>query len=203
MFVADMLYNQFGNSQPIVEHYPSMKKWLSYMTDKYMTKDYIMTKDKYGDWCVPPESKEIIKSQDPSRQTNGELIATAYFYKLLLFMHKFAKISNNNADSQAYANLAENVKMAFNNKFYNSQTGQYSNHTVTANLLPLAFGIVDTKNEDRIFQNLLDKIVRTDKLHISTGVIGTQWLMRELTKRDCADVAYTIATQRTIPVGVI
>ena len=113
MFIADMLYNQFGNPQPIIEHYPSMKKWFSYMTDKYLTVDYIMTKDKYGDWCVPPESKEMIHSQDPARKTDGELIATAYCYKILLFMQKFAKISNNTADIQTYADLAENVRVAF------------------------------------------------------------------------------------------
>lgn len=199
MFVADMLYNQYGNIQPIIEHYPYMKKWLSYMIDQYMTADYIMTKDKYGDWCVPPEGKEIIKSQDPTRITDGELIATAYFYKILLFMQKFAKMNNNMADIQTYADLAENVRMAFNNKFYNSKTGQYGNYTVTANLLPLAFNIVDKQNEDIVFQNMLDKIVRADKLHISTGVIGTQWLMRELTKRGCMDVAYTIASQKDYP----
>lgn len=33
-----------------------------------MTKDYIITKDKYGDWCVPPESLEMIHSQDPARK---------------------------------------------------------------------------------------------------------------------------------------
>ncbi|MFQ6928696.1 MAG: hypothetical protein ACLRS8_13170 [Parabacteroides merdae] len=26
-------------------------------------KDYIMTKDQYGDWCMPPESQELIHSK--------------------------------------------------------------------------------------------------------------------------------------------
>jgi alpha-L-rhamnosidase len=57
ILVANMLYNQFANKAPIEKHYASMKKWMDYMRQKYMV-GYIETKDKYGDWCVPPESPE-------------------------------------------------------------------------------------------------------------------------------------------------
>jgi alpha-L-rhamnosidase len=58
--------------------------------------------------------------------------------------------------------------------------------------------MVEPQYESRIFQNIIDKIVG-DNFHISTGVIGTSWLMRELTKRGRADVAYALATQKTYP----
>ena len=41
-----------------------------------------MPRDKYADWCVPPEREELIHSQDPARVTDGTLIATAYYYKI-------------------------------------------------------------------------------------------------------------------------
>jgi len=199
LFIGEMIYRQFGNAEPIRQHYPYMKKWLTHMQNNYMSDDYIMTKDKYGDWCVPPESKELIHSKDPARKTDGQLIATAYHYYLLQMMIRFAQIADQKEDIQGFEALAENVRKAFNKKFYNQQVGQYGNYTVTSNLLPLAFGIVEKSEEERVFQNMIDRIVRNDKLHISTGVIGTQWLMRELTKRGCADVAYTIATQKDYP----
>ncbi|MDR0542483.1 MAG: family 78 glycoside hydrolase catalytic domain, partial [Dysgonamonadaceae bacterium] len=198
LFVAQMIYQQFGNSEPIREHYPNMKKWLSYMKGKYMTADYIVTKDKYGDWCVPPESEDLIHSNDPARKTDGQLIATAYYYKLLQLMQQFAAIAGRREDIREYAVLAENIRKSFNRIFYDPATGQYSNGTVTANLLPLAFDMVERKEQERVFQNMIDRILR-DRLHISTGVIGTQWLMRELTERGRTDVAYTIATQKTYP----
>ena len=197
LFVAQMIYQQFGNPEPIREHYPAMKKWLFYMK-KYMTAECIVTKDKYGDWCVPPESKELIHSNDPARKTDGQLIATAYYYKLLQLMQQFAGIAGRRDDIREFAALAENIRKGFHQAFYNPATGQYSNGTITANLLPLAFGMVEPKEETRVFQNIIDRIV-SDRLHISTGVIGTSWLMRELTKRGRADVAYTIATQETYP----
>ena len=53
LIIANMLYDQFGDKQPIIKHYPSMKKWMRYMKDKYMVV-HIMTKDNFGDWCMPP-----------------------------------------------------------------------------------------------------------------------------------------------------
>jgi len=79
LLVAEMLYQQFDDKESIRKHYPSMKKWMNYMKDKYMT-NFIITKDKYGDWCVPPESLELIHAKDASLNTKGELIATAYYY---------------------------------------------------------------------------------------------------------------------------
>jgi len=44
-----------------------------------------------------------------------------------------------------------------------------------------------------------DKILIENKGHISTGVIGTQMLMRGLTENGRADIAYKIATNRDYP----
>lgn len=196
--VADMLWKQYGSARPVITHYPYLKKWLAYMKNKYMTADYIVTKDKYGDWCVPPESPELIHSADPARKTDGQLIATAYYYKLLQMMMQFAVVAGQQEDIREFAGLAEKIKAAFNQKFYQAGSQYYGNNTVTSNLLPLAFGMVNPENEKPVFQNILHRIVQ-DKLHLSTGVIGTQWLMRELTKRGRTDVAYTIATQKDYP----
>lgn len=67
---CDMLFTNFGDKRPIEENYPAIKKWVSHIREYYMTEDLIITKDKYGDWCVPPESLELIHSKDPSRKTD-------------------------------------------------------------------------------------------------------------------------------------
>lgn len=196
--IADMIYQQYGDLRPIVKHYPSMKKWMSYMEGKYMT-DYLLSKDKYGDWCVPPESKEMIFSKDPLRKTDGVLLATATYYKLLLLMRQFALLQNLTADAAADEVLAAKVKIAFNSKFLNSESMQYSNNSVTANLLPLSFGLVPKGESTRVFKHITDKIEIENQGHISTGVIGTQWLMRGLSSNGRADLAYQLATNRTYP----
>jgi alpha-L-rhamnosidase len=197
--IANMLYQQYGDQRSIVKHYPSMKKWMLYMKRKYLTSGFIMTKDSYGDWCVPPESPELIHSKDSSRITDPKLIATAYYYYFLNMMQKFALLSGHEEDIAFYVAEARKVEIAFNKNFYNKAKSQYSNNTVTANILALAFNLVPEGDNEKVFKNIVDKIQVENRGHISTGVVGTQWLMRWLTKYNRADMAYKLASNTTYP----
>lgn len=198
ILVADMLYTQFADKAPIEKHYASMKKWLDYMRKNY-AKAGLMTRDKYGDWCVPPESPELIHSRDPSRNTNGELIATAYYYRMLMLMQRFATLLKKPVDAAQFSALAIAAKNVFNQKFLDSKTYRYDNNTVTANLLPLYFGMLPDGDKKAVFDNIVNKITEDARDHISTGVIGTQWLMRGLTDFGRPDLAYHIAGNDDYP----
>ncbi|SFE16877.1 alpha-L-rhamnosidase [Chitinophaga sp. CF118] len=198
LLIANTLYEQFGDQQPIIKHYPSMKKWMEYMHGKYLVNG-IMTKDKYGDWCVPPESKELIHAKDSTRLTNGALIATASYYHLLTLMQHFAGMVHQEKDVKTFAALSETVKSAFNQRFFNKEKLQYDNNTVTADLLPLTFGMVPAAYHKQVFEKITDNIINKYDGHISTGVIGTQWLMRGLTENGRPDLAYGIAADRDYP----
>jgi alpha-L-rhamnosidase len=196
--ISNHLYNQFGDISPIRKHYSSMKKWMDYMKDKYL-KDYIFTKDKYGDWCVPPESPELIHAKDSTRITDGKLIATAYYYKLLSLMQRFATLLEKKDDIAEYTALAAKISNAFQSRFYNPKLNQYGNNTVTANLLPLYFGITPDSLRTIVFEKIRQKIHVENHGHISTGVIGSQWLMRGLTEFGYADLAYILASNSSYP----
>ncbi len=196
--VANMLYEQFGDEKPIRLHYQSMKKWLSYMQANYM-KDYIMTKDQYGDWCMPPENLNIIFSKDPARITDGEILSTSFFYKLLNIMAKYAVITGNKNDEKEFLDLSQKVKTAYNNKFFQKEEARYGNNTVTANIISLMQGLVPAGYEQKIFDNLVSRIEGEFKSHVSVGLIGIQFLMRGLTAYGRPDLAYRIATNRTYP----
>ncbi|MCF0193500.1 MAG: alpha-rhamnosidase, partial [Prevotella sp.] len=115
-FSLEMLYEQYGDIAPLQKHYPNVKKWMEHMKEQY-GKDGLITKDKYGDWCVPPEKQELIHSQDPARITDGTLISTAYYYRLCLWMQKYAKMFGYEHDAADYARQAAETKAAFNKKF--------------------------------------------------------------------------------------
>lgn len=211
--VCDMLFTNYGDRRAIEENYPALKKWVSHIREYYLTKEFIITKDKYGDWCVPPESLEMIHSNDPVRKTDGALIATAYYLKVLQLMHRFASLQGLTAEAEEWGTLEGRIKDAFNARFLHVKEGTspvpghtlypdsifYGNNTVTANILPLAFGLVPKQYMDEVAKNTVATIITTNKGHISTGVIGTQWLLRELSRRGHADVAYLLATNKTYP----
>jgi alpha-L-rhamnosidase len=196
--ISNNLYNQFGDIKPIQKNYAAMKKWMRYMQYKYLVNN-IMTKDKYGDWCVPPENLQLIHSKDTSRSTDGKLIATAYYYKLLTYMQRFAKLTFNEPDNEEFGILADSIRTAFQNKYYNIIQHSYSNNTVTANLLPLYFGICPDSLRGKVFANLYAKIRIESKSHINTGLIGTQYLFRGLTEYGQSEMAYTLASNTTYP----
>ncbi len=196
--ISNNLYNQFGDLKPLQKNYASMKKWMWYMRDKYLANN-IMTRDKYGDWCVPPESLQLIHAKDSTRLTDGKLIASAYYYKLLAYMQRFAKLTGNDADTKEYAGLADKMRTAFQDKFYNPATHSYSNNTITANLLPLYFGICPDSLKEKVFENIYQKIHVESNDHISTGLIGTQYLFRGLTEYGNTDLAFKLASNTTYP----
>lgn len=196
---CDMLYTQYGDLQSIRDNYSAIQKWLNYMRTHYMNKEYIVDADKYGDWCVPPESPEMIHSRDPNRQTNGALMATAYYYKILRLMEKFAGLQGLNNDQREFSALADNMKKAFHQTFFRSDSLFYGNNSATSNLLPLAFDIVPQQFRDTVAKQVIRKLVPNNMPAISTGVIGTQWIMRQLSRMGRADVAFALAANDRYP----
>jgi alpha-L-rhamnosidase len=197
-YVADMLYRQFGDASSIKARYPSMKRWIKPMTETQMV-DYILMKDAYGDWCMPPESPELIHSKDPSRITNGQVLSTTVFYSILQLMEKFARMNDAPDDAAEYAELAAKMKEAYNKKFFHAETGQYDNNTVTANMLSLQLGLTPEGYEEKVFANIIQKTEVDCKGHVSAGVLGIQHLMRGLTQHGGLELAYRIVTNKTYP----
>ena len=197
-YVADMLYRQFGDDSAIRAHYPAMKRWMAHMEEATM-KDYVMTKDQYGDWCMPPESQELIHSKDPARKTDGAILSTTVYYDLLNKMIGFARICGQDADISGYESLAAKIKAAYNAKFFNKETAEYGNNTVTANILSLRLGLVPEGYEGKVFSNIVKKTEEDFNGHVSTGVLGIQHLMRGLTEYGRVDMAYKILTNETYP----
>ncbi|WP_114782522.1 glycoside hydrolase family 78 protein [Botryobacter ruber] len=199
LMIADMLYQQYGYVKPIEKHYPSMKKWLQYMQNLYMTEDYIMTKDSYGDWCPPPATIEEGRGMNANVKNPSQLISTAYHYHYLQMMQRFARLTGNEGDIKEYQALAAKVKEGFNDEFYNAEGGFYGENLLTDNLLALYFGLVPKEQEKALFNNIVNIIEVQNKGHLSTGVVGTQWMMRSLTDYGRPDLAYKLATTNTYP----
>ncbi len=198
LIVAQMLYEQTGDVSVISENYDAMKKWLGYMKDRYMKEDYILTKDSYGDWCAPLMDFEEANGQNANRKYPSKLISTAYYYYFMDVMSQFAGVIGKQEDIPAYKALRLKVGEAFNQEFYNEE-GFYGDNKMTDNILPLYFGLVNPENEQKVFDQLVETIEVTNKGHLSTGLIGTQWLMRTLTKNGRSDLALKLATNRTYP----
>ena len=205
-FGCDMLWRQFGNRQPIDDCYPYIKKWVHHIIDEY-GKDGIVHCGKYGDWCVPPEKLELIHSQDPARKTDVSLISTAYIIRTMQLLEQWG------CEADHWRPLREQMTEAFNRQFLTVKRGTsprpghvlypdsvfYGNNTVTANLLPLAMGIVPDDCKEEVVKNIVENIIVKNDAHVPCGVIGISWLLRGLSDNGFSDIAYMIATQKSYP----
>lgn len=266
VFGADMLYTQYGDCEAIRRHYPAMRRWVMHFWREHRdAKTGVVKADKYADWCCPPESPELIHSQDPNRVTDGVLIGSCYLYRLFADMMKFDQILAGRiaqatpaqrieyareglttellmADQEEYRQCREALREAINRQFLNDfmkagnapadglgtrQPGRanrtmtaadnhilypdsvfYSNNSVTANLLPWAFGIVPEEHAATVERWIMRKhllqpgdeptLKGTDG-HIQCGVIGMSWLLRSLAEMGRQDVAYMLATVKSYP----
>jgi len=199
VIVPGMLYEQYGDQRVLETNYPTMARWMALMKSKVSTEDGIISADKYGDWCPPPESQELVHSKDPQRLTAGPLLATSYYYYDLRQMQKYADILGKTQESKTYGVEADQTKAAFNAKFFNADQGIYDNASQTSFVLPLAFGLVPEGQRARVFAGLVDKLVNRTHGHLATGLVGGQWLMRTLTENGRPDLAYSVATQTDYP----
>ena len=196
--VADMLYSRFGDLEPIRQHYPAMRRWMEHMRETYGL-DGVITRDCYGDWCVPPESQDRIHSYNPDRYTEGGSISTPFFCHLCDIMAKFAELLGNQEDVDHFRFERQFSTNAYNGMFFDPATANYENGTVTANILPLTFGMVPEEWEEDVWNNIIRKTEEDFDGHVSTGVVGIQQLMRTLTDRGRADLALKLATNDTYP----
>jgi len=205
-FGCDMLWRQFGNREAIDRSYPSIKKWVNHIIEEY-SQDGIIRCGKYGDWCVPPESLELIHSQDPARKTDVSLISTAYIIHTMQLMEQWG------CEADLWRPIREQMTHDFNRHFLTVRRGTsprpghvlypdsvfYGNNTATANLLALAFGIVPDDCRGEVVKNVVENIILKNNAHVPCGVIGISWLLRALSDNGFSDIAYMIATQKSYP----
>ena len=212
-FSLDMLMRQYGDDAPMRKYYPNVKRWLEHLKYQYQ-KDGLIEKDRYGDWCVPPEREELIHSEDPARITDGTLISTAYYFYICQMMSTYAKAQNLHEDAKWFEHEAQISKDAFNKKLLTVKKGTttvpghilypdstfYGNNTVTANLLPYYFGMIDDEYvKQEVEKQIVKAIISQNLGTVTCGVIGIGWLMHALTDMGRSDVAWLLATNKKYP----
>ncbi|MDE6127119.1 MAG: family 78 glycoside hydrolase catalytic domain, partial [Muribaculaceae bacterium] len=211
-FVCDMLLTRYNDPEPARSAYPHIARWMEHILDEH-SRGGIVGRDRYGDWCVPPERLDLIHSEDPARKTDGALIATAYTAECLRLLGKFASLLGLDDDAERWAALRKESADAFNRRFLTCRRGTspvpghtlypdsvfYGNNTATANILPLAFGIVPDSLRSEVAKNVVAGIITRDNGHVPCGVIGISWLLRALSDNGFGEVAWLLATNSTYP----
>ncbi len=208
-----MLLRHFGDREPLRKYYPNVKRWLEHIKEQYQ-KEGLIHCGKYGDWCLPPEREELIHSEDPARKTDITLISTAYYYHICEMMGDYARMLKHEEDIEWFEQEMKVTKKAFNQAYLTVKKNTatvpghilypdstfYGNNTVTANLLPYTFGMIDDPYVKKQVEKQIVKAITDQSLGtITTGVIGTGWLLHGLSDMGRTDLAWLLATNKKYP----
>ncbi len=196
-FIPHWLHRHYGDSPEAVRHFPAAQLWIEHLLA--LRHDGLIERDVYGDWCVPPESPDLIHSESPDRKTPGPLVSSCYMVRILEQGAQFAEMAGHTDVSERWLTEADAMRAAINRRYFNSELANYANGSQTASLLPLAFDIVSKDNRDRVFERFVASVLETGEPIIGTGLIGTGWLLRTLTAFGRADLACAIASRTKYP----
>jgi alpha-L-rhamnosidase len=195
-----MLYWHYNDRKVLEIHYDANKRYAEWEIARRLPNG--VSSSSLGDWLPPGYGNGATPGYPPE---SPQLTATAYVYKILRVMVDMAGALGHAEDASRYETIAEDVKASLNAAFLNPDKGYYETapdpsygYRQTSNAIPLAFGIVPQEYVQPVVESLVRDVEERGG-HLNTGCLGTAVLLPVLTEYGYADVAHTVASQRTYP----
>lgn len=179
-------WKQYGDTRIIQENWDAMERWMKYIAE--VNPDLIRAKRRnndFGDW-VPADST-----------TPKDLIATAYWAYDADLMSQMAHVSGKAADAKRYAELFSAIRAAFQKKFIHDDA-EVGNGSQTCYALALYMHLAPEELRPKLLRRLADDI-QMRSWHLSTGFIGTPYLLSSLAEGGRTDLAYWLLGDTTYP----
>ena len=176
------LYLSYGDKKMLKRQFPSMKKWVNYIQEKSLD-EYLWTGgNQYGDWLGLDAPEGIYKG--PS---DTDLIASAFYAYSVSRIIETGRVLGD--DISYYEDLYKNIVGAFRKRFpvYKTQT----EHAL-AIVFNLAQNIGKTANS-------LAKLVHENDDSLTTGFVGTPYLLHALSIGGYTELAYTLLLREKYP----
>lgn len=187
-------YRHDGDERVLREHYEGMRRYLEYWHS--VTDDGVLGTEygKYGDWLA----FENTDPDEPRRGLPHDLFNTAFLYQVTDTFATVAAVLGNDADAAAYRERAAAVADAFNDAFFDAETGTYGPGTQSSYSVPLFLGLVPDDETERVAANLAAK-VREDGGKLQSGFLGTRPLVHTLADHGYGELAYEVVSQPERP----
>ena len=182
--IAWYMYRYYADRRVLEEHYDGIRKYVEFLRTK--AEGGLLKYSYYGDWVAVEKCP-------------GAIVSSFYYYYDVKIMADMARVLGKAGDAAAYDKLAAEIKTAFHKEYFNPKTGDYADGTQTANTLALFLDLAPEEARGRAWGRLFDDIVYKHDSHLTTGIIGTKYLMELLTRSGTSDLAYDIAAKTDYP----
>ena len=179
-------YRRYGDTRIIDDNWQAMERWMEFIRGQ--NPDHLRLKGRgndYGDWVGFDET------------TPKDLIATAFWALDAKYMAEMAKATGRTQRAEAYRELFGKIRAAFIGRFVTA-SGKVGSGSQTCQILALNTGLVPDDLRSSATTVLTDDIRQRGTL-LSTGFLGTVWLMPVLTENGANDLAYALLLQDKCP----
>ncbi len=204
------VYLAYGNKEMLEEQFPTMQKWVEYMHGVGHEEFLWLTGMHYGDWLAMDAGEDSYVGA-----TSNDLIASAFFaYSTSLLIKAGEALGK---DMTEYRTLYTNVRNAFREYFmengmpkedfpyteilYRKKTPVdmvRKGMTQTALTLILHFDLCNDDERPALAAKLVE-LIRENGMRMTTGFVGTPYLLHALSENGYTDIAYALLMQEKNP----
>ncbi|MFZ1158895.1 MAG: glycoside hydrolase family 78 protein [Candidatus Sulfotelmatobacter sp.] len=177
---------QYGDKAIIEQNWDAMQRWMDFIQTR--NPDFLRTKalgPDYADWLAPDGN------------TNKALLATAYWSLIANMMSQMAHALGKDADAKRYDDVVQSIRAAFQ-KAYIKDNGEVGTGTQTSYVVALYTKMAPESLEPLLVDKLV-KDIEARNWHLSTGFLGTPFLLFTLADHGRSDVAYRLLLNDTYP----
>lgn len=189
-----VIYETYGDKRILEEQYESMKGWVDYITARSGRNGLWQDGFQYGDWLGLDKEEG---STERTGATDKYLVANAYYAYSTNIVRKTADVLNKPDDERKYDELYQSIKKAFNHE-YITASGRMVSETQTGCVVALHFDLAEEKHRERILKSL-EKNIANHKNHLTTGFVGTPYLLPALSENNLHDLAGTLFLKEDFP----
>ncbi|HET6177525.1 MAG TPA: family 78 glycoside hydrolase catalytic domain [Candidatus Sulfotelmatobacter sp.] len=177
---------QYGNKVIIEQNWDAMQRWMEFIQTR--NPDFLRKKGvgpNFADWLAPDE------------HTNKDLLATAYWALIANMMSQMAHAVGKEKDAKRYDDVVQSIRTAFQ-KAYIKDNGEVGTGTQTSYVVALYTKMAPAALEPALVDRLV-KDIESRNWHLSTGFLGTPFLLFTLADHGRTDVAYRLLLNDTYP----
>ena len=183
-------YEFAGDLDLVRAHYESMTHSVAFLSTRATNN---ILSHGLGDWYdLGPKPPGV------SQLTPIPLPATAVFFYDHWLLAQMAKLLGKTDEAWQFNAKAEEIRTAFNARFFNATNGSYATGSQAANAIPLVMGLVEPADRTAVLDALVrDVRARTNAL--TAGDVGYRYLLRALADGGRSDVIFDINNQSDKP----
>lgn len=177
---------QYGDKAVVEENWGAMQRWMDFIQSRnpdFLRKNGVGP--NFADWLAPDEN------------TNKDLLATAYWALIANMMAQMAHAVGKEADANRYDDVVKSIRAAFQ-KAYIKDDGEVGTGTQTSYVAAL-YTKMAPQGLEPLLVNRLVKDIEARDWHLSTGFLGTPFLLFTLADHGRSDIAYRLLLNDTYP----